>query len=456
MQKLGRNDPCHCGSGLKYKKCCLSKDEASHVARVVQLQPKSIVDIIDREFAWPNELHRLIAKHFYKQTDGLYDPEEILEILQIWNDYANETVPIVKKIGVYPAALEYVLCQEYGYETTQSELADKYNISVTTLSQRSNQIFEFMSDYIVLPPNAKPNAAVAVNASSPSRIKMEQEMQNLHALLEEQNFSTMEEANAFLQQQLNKKPPKRKALSPAEQATELLYAAWDEPNAQRRIKLAQDALRLDPNSVDAYNILADSASATPKEKAFYYRQGMAAGEKTLGESFFKENKGHFWGYVPTRPYMRAKKGYAETCAEMGNIPEAIKHYRELLELNPNDNQGVRDLLLPAYIETMEWKNAAALIKQYDDDGSATFSYGRILVEFGLNGQSVKLSELIKKATGRNPYVPAYLQGKKQLPRELPEYIGFGDDQEAIFYALLNRHLWMVRPELLQLLPVGRK
>lgn len=24
--KLGRNDPCHCGSGTKYKKCCLDKD----------------------------------------------------------------------------------------------------------------------------------------------------------------------------------------------------------------------------------------------------------------------------------------------------------------------------------------------------------------------------------------------------------------------------------------------
>ena len=24
---LGRNDPCHCGSGQKYKKCCLAKDE---------------------------------------------------------------------------------------------------------------------------------------------------------------------------------------------------------------------------------------------------------------------------------------------------------------------------------------------------------------------------------------------------------------------------------------------
>jgi tetratricopeptide (TPR) repeat protein len=28
MAKPGRNDPCPCGSGNKYKKCCLAKDEA--------------------------------------------------------------------------------------------------------------------------------------------------------------------------------------------------------------------------------------------------------------------------------------------------------------------------------------------------------------------------------------------------------------------------------------------
>jgi hypothetical protein len=27
MGKIGRNDPCPCGSGKKYKKCCLRKDE---------------------------------------------------------------------------------------------------------------------------------------------------------------------------------------------------------------------------------------------------------------------------------------------------------------------------------------------------------------------------------------------------------------------------------------------
>ena len=25
----GRNEPCHCGSGRKYKQCCLQKDEAA-------------------------------------------------------------------------------------------------------------------------------------------------------------------------------------------------------------------------------------------------------------------------------------------------------------------------------------------------------------------------------------------------------------------------------------------
>lgn len=33
MAKIGRNDPCPCGSGKKYKKCCLSKtDEAQATA----------------------------------------------------------------------------------------------------------------------------------------------------------------------------------------------------------------------------------------------------------------------------------------------------------------------------------------------------------------------------------------------------------------------------------------
>ncbi len=32
--KTGRNDPCPCGSGQKYKRCCAAKDAAAHSAEL--------------------------------------------------------------------------------------------------------------------------------------------------------------------------------------------------------------------------------------------------------------------------------------------------------------------------------------------------------------------------------------------------------------------------------------
>ena len=36
MPKTGRNDPCLCGSGKKYKHCCLEKDQATELATAVR------------------------------------------------------------------------------------------------------------------------------------------------------------------------------------------------------------------------------------------------------------------------------------------------------------------------------------------------------------------------------------------------------------------------------------
>jgi hypothetical protein len=38
--KPGRNDPFHCGSGNKYKKCCLAKDEAAERDSLVKAQAR--------------------------------------------------------------------------------------------------------------------------------------------------------------------------------------------------------------------------------------------------------------------------------------------------------------------------------------------------------------------------------------------------------------------------------
>ena len=35
--KIGRNDPCHCGSGQKYKRCCLEQDQRTESAALAQI-----------------------------------------------------------------------------------------------------------------------------------------------------------------------------------------------------------------------------------------------------------------------------------------------------------------------------------------------------------------------------------------------------------------------------------
>jgi hypothetical protein len=44
---LGRNDPCHCGSGKKYKQCCLGKDEEK--ARAARAKAAAEAPVADTE-----------------------------------------------------------------------------------------------------------------------------------------------------------------------------------------------------------------------------------------------------------------------------------------------------------------------------------------------------------------------------------------------------------------------
>jgi tetratricopeptide (TPR) repeat protein len=48
MAKPGRNDPCPCGSGNKYKKCCLAKEEAVEREQLAEAEAKRTERSADR------------------------------------------------------------------------------------------------------------------------------------------------------------------------------------------------------------------------------------------------------------------------------------------------------------------------------------------------------------------------------------------------------------------------
>lgn len=222
-------------------------------------------------------------------------------------------------------------------------------------------------------------------------------------------------------------------------AQQLVYAAWEAKDTEQRVHYANEALELDPDCVDAYLVLANDASKSRGDVLQFLKSAVDAGERVLGEDL-AQDQGHFWHLPETRPYMRARYSYAETLWELGKRDESIAHFLAVLELNPDDNQGVRYMLISHHIEMGNINEAAALLDRFEDH-SALWLFSRALIAYIQYGDCSSSRAVKKKAVTANVHVIGFLTSQKHLPSELPDYYGLGDESEAVVYAWYNRKLW---------------
>jgi tetratricopeptide (TPR) repeat protein len=223
-----------------------------------------------------------------------------------------------------------------------------------------------------------------------------------------------------------------------------MYDAF-EARGPRRATLARQALAISPDCADAYLLLAEETASSDEEARKLLEEGVAAAERALGPKPFKERVGDFWAVFETRPYMRARAALAETLWALDRREEAVEHHRELLRLNPNDNQGLRDRQVEWLLWLERYDELDGLFAAYAEDDGAALSYAKALAAFRRHGASAEAEQLLDGACESNPYVIAFLTGHKRLPRHLPEYIGFGDETEAIDYAAGALALWASVP-----------
>jgi tetratricopeptide (TPR) repeat protein len=216
-------------------------------------------------------------------------------------------------------------------------------------------------------------------------------------------------------------------------AQDLMYDAWEAAGKRQRVALARKALAISPVCADAYVLLAEETARSVPEALDIYRKGVEAGELALGKKTFEQDVGDFWGLLETRPYMRARAGLAQALWASGWREEAIDHYRDMLRLNPNDNQGVRYLLAGCLLEMELCADLDALLDEYDGDSSAGWTYTQALASFRREGDTKRSRSLLAAALASNGHVPGYLLGEKKLPRTRPDYITMGGEDEAIEY-----------------------
>ena len=258
-------------------------------------------------------------------------------------------------------------------------------------------------------------------------------------LFADQSFESLDEANAAIQRAeadgLLEKDPEAAAgrpLTALEQAQELAYDAM-EATGRLKIKLARRALAVSLDCADACVILGE-ASASSQEARDWYQRGIDAGARAIGSEQFVVLQGEFWGHLETRPYMRARLALAQMLDELGRREEALDHYRELLRLNPNDNQGVRYLLLPALLEQHRAEEADRLLKDYAGDIQAMWPYAQALRAFQVDGDSASARAALRDAVRINPHVSRYMLDPDALPPDAPPHFALGSREEAAYVA----------------------
>jgi tetratricopeptide (TPR) repeat protein len=172
MAKPGRNDPCHCGSGKKYKKCCQPKEQAAEGEVIAKAQAARA----ERQAA--RRLEQKAAKaaaleHFHE----LADVHEELEELTTASNAAVDLVNAGKLEEAEAAARDLIarypevhdgwdrLGMMYEAKGDNKAAADCYRKALAIIRERPQQYDpEFAQVFVDLvakldPPGAEPVAS---------------------------------------------------------------------------------------------------------------------------------------------------------------------------------------------------------------------------------------------------------------------------------------------------------
>lgn len=224
------------------------------------------------------------------------------------------------------------------------------------------------------------------------------------------------------------------------EAEAFLRRADAEVNEREIVRIVKEALKISPLCVEAHIALAELSQFGSSKAISNWRRAVGAGEKYLGTEYFKTEVGDFWGLAETRPYMRAKQGLAMSLLYAHKRREALDHMRDMIRLNPRDNQGIRFHLAPALLVGGYADELKKLLEQYSSDGHVMWALNIALAEFDRNDPAA--DESLMKALSLNPHVVPYLVGEEEHPFVLDHesYLP-GSIQEARNYAAIAGYAW---------------
>lgn len=198
----------------------------------------------------------------------------------------------------------------------------------------------------------------------------EEIVRRLHAYLAEhgQEHETPEAAaEAFLAmlQHSEEGPALNLPVSDRERAGQLLSELQFARTEKEYRSTIKRALELDPENIDARIMALDEESLTYLTDL---AQIVEEGRVFLEKAGFTgpDAMGSYWLISETRPFVRAKRAYANALYERRMKRKAAEQLEELLQLNQDDNTGARYDLMSVYNDLEQLDKAKELYQRYPE------------------------------------------------------------------------------------------
>ncbi len=194
------------------------------------------------------------------------------------------------------------------------------------------------------------------------------------------------------------------------------FLDYDEKECQRRLK---KIIKQFPEShLDAYNHISISYRNQRKtaESFHYALTSYLLGKNAFPKEFNEKKDEILWIDVDNRPFLRACQSLGLEYQYRKNFKRAIEIFKENLNYNKNDNQGIRYLLLECYLESKNYIEFKKLLDNYGDDYSVEFLYGQVIYDL-LENKGQNSMDLVAKAIECNKHIPTELAKEKHIKPE---------------------------------------
>jgi tetratricopeptide (TPR) repeat protein len=224
----------------------------------------------------------------------------------------------------------------------------------------------------------------------------------------------------------------------------------DEGSYEQVIGPLRSLVKRYPEFIDARHHLALALKASDSRLEYVagdeWRAAVNTGLAVLPSEFVIGRDLLEWGWLENRPFLRAYHALGLDAMGRGQTGEALAIWQDLLDLNPNDNQGIRSLAVDGFFARRRPAEVLALCGRYLDDAMPALLYGRVLALFMLDRVDEAAAALVDAARFA-PMVAKELTKKTHpAPRDLhPEYVTMGGADEAYYYWRDSGEFWKRTP-----------